>query len=501
MRSFKQIIFCLFIIVTISLNAKDIEHSIHWVSDENGEQYAGLHILAEFWGVEPEKLKDLDVEKLLTEAAKKADASPLEIISHKFEAPNEILPPGITSAVILEESHITIHTWLEEDGYIAVDAFTCGPKAKPQKAIEYLKDILEPEIVEIQEVKRGYKKEPLKTNTKLTTVVNEQKTFKANKETGLVDLTQVLIDLTSNKKEIETPESFTIGIDYYNDSSWFFERNIPNSEPNFKIGIKTKEKLYSAKSEFQNIEIYDTNFFGKMLVLDGIIQTTENDNFIYHEMMIHTPMFYHPNPKKVLIIGGGDGGALREVLKHEIEEVYIVEIDAEVVELCKKHIPTLSEGAFENKKTNLIIDDGKKVVKNHLNYFDVIIMDLSDPDGPAEELITEAFYQDVKKALTKNGVISIQSGSFEYQSKEIATIHKRVKSVFESVKIHKAVVPTYQGGEFSFMMAAKFDLSSVTEKEIKEKFKLLNLQNLKYYSPEIHFASAILPKYLQDIFK
>ncbi len=300
---------------------------------------------------------------------------------------------------------------------------------------------------------------------------------------------------------LNTCKAHTINFEFCNDTSWFFESSLPNCEQSFKIGINTKKKLYSGKSKFQEIEIYDTDYFGKMLVLDGIIQTTEKDNFIYHEMLCHTPLFYHPNPKKVLIIGGGDGGALREVLKHQIEEAWMVEIDGEVVELCKKHMPTLSDGAFENEKTNLIIGDGKETIKNHKNYFDVIIMDLSDPEGPAEELITEEFYQDVKNALTENGVISIQSGSFEFQPTEVATIHQRVKNIFESVKAHKAVVPTYQGCEFSFIMAAKFDLNSVTEKEINYRFNKLNLENLKYYTPEIHFASAVLPKYLQNIFK
>lgn len=295
--------------------------------------------------------------------------------------------------------------------------------------------------------------------------------------------------------------SAEVSFEYYNDTTWFFENTPPNCEANFKIAIQKKEKVYAEKSEFEEIEIYDTYSFGKMLVIDGIIQTTERDNFIYHEMLCHTPLFYHPNPKKVLIIGGGDGGALREVLKHPIEEVCMVEIDNKVIEVCKKYMPSLSDGAFESEKLNLTIDDGKEFIKKHKKYFDVIIMDLSDPAGPAEELITEKFYQDVKEALTENGVISIQSGSFEYQPTEVATIYKRVKNVFGSVKAHKAVVPTYQGGEFSFIMAAKFDLNIVTKKEINNRFNELNLPNLKYYTPEIHFASAVLPKYLQDILK
>ncbi|MCK4651392.1 polyamine aminopropyltransferase [Candidatus Babeliales bacterium] len=284
------------------------------------------------------------------------------------------------------------------------------------------------------------------------------------------------------------------------DKQYFLETQVPISSSKTKHLIQIKELLYSGKSEYQKIEVYDTYDYGKMLILDGIVQTSEKDEFIYHENICHLPMFYHKNPKKILIIGGGDGGTLREVLKHPIDKVVMVEIDKKVVEISKKYLPTISEKSFDNKKTNLIIGDGKEYIQKHKNFFDIIILDLSDPDGPAEQLITKEFYTNVKDALNINGIISVQSESLTEQPKLTITINKRLKQVFSSVKVHQAVIPTYQGGIFSLTVASNTNLNKVTFEQVEEKYKNLNLE-LKYYNPKIHFASTILPKYLEKIFK
>lgn len=282
--------------------------------------------------------------------------------------------------------------------------------------------------------------------------------------------------------------------------NWFFEKTPPKSDHRLKFGIEIKEKLYSCKTKFQDMEFYDTYEYGKIMVLDGMVQTSEKDEFIYHENITHLPMFYNANPKDVLIIGGGDGGVLREVLRHPVKTATMVEIDGDVVEYSKKLLPTISDKAFDDKRTNLIIGDGKVFVETTDKKFDVIILDLSDPEGPAEELIGLEFYKNVKKILSPGGVIAIQSGSFTYQPKLVAEINKRVISIFESVKVHRVTIPTYEGGEFSLTIASDIDFSSVKEQDIENRMNKLEL-NLKYYTPQIHLASAVLPKYLQDILK
>jgi len=283
----------------------------------------------------------------------------------------------------------------------------------------------------------------------------------------------------------------------FNKNQWFFEENVPYDVSRIKIGIEVKRKLYSGRSRYQKIEFYDTYFFGRILVLDGILQTSEKDEFIYHEMLCQNPLFLHKNPQRVLIVGGGDGGALEEILKHKVKEVQMVEIDEKVIELSKKYLPSISKGAFNDRRTKLFIEDGKKFIKRNVNCFDVIILDLSDPGGPAKDLISLNFYKNVKRALRKNGIVSIQSGSLSYQAKLVSLIFNRVNRIFPSVKIHRSVIPSYQAGEYSFIVGSKFNLKKISPLVLQSKFKKAKLK-LSYWNPEMHFASSVLPKYLKD---
>jgi spermidine synthase len=282
-------------------------------------------------------------------------------------------------------------------------------------------------------------------------------------------------------------------------NEWFFESPIPYDVSNEAIGLKIKKKLYSGESPFQKIEIYDTFDFGKILVLDGILQTSEKDEFIYHEMLCQVPIFLHKNPRKVLIVGGGDGGSLEEVLKHKIEKVWMAEIDRKVIKVSEKYLPSISKGAFKNKKAEIVVGDGKEFIKKYKDFFDVVILDLSDPAGPAKDLISLDFYKKVKRALKKNGLVSIQSGSLDDQIKLVATIFKRIRKIFPVAEIRRAVIPSYWE-EYSFIVGSKANLKKITFKDIEKRYKKSKL-DLKYYSPEIHFVSKVFPKYLRKNIK
>lgn len=282
-------------------------------------------------------------------------------------------------------------------------------------------------------------------------------------------------------------------------NNWLFESpDIPYDDSETKVGLKIKANLYSDKSPHQKIEIFDTFSFGRILVLDGIFQTSEKDEFIYHEMLCHLPMFYHSSPKKVLIIGGGDGGSLEEILKHPIEKVWMVEIDEKVIEVSKKYLSSISKGAFKSNRAEVIVEDGLEFVKKYKNFFDVIILDLSDPFGPAQKLISLNFYNNVKKALKKNGIVSVQSGSLTVQLELVAIIYQRLKKIFPFVIVHRACVPLYQAGEYSFTSASNLNLEKLNLAKIKREFNKLSLKT-KYYSPEIHQSSRILPPFLKDL--
>lgn len=281
---------------------------------------------------------------------------------------------------------------------------------------------------------------------------------------------------------------------------YFFEGHVVGCELQGKtVLIKIKEILYSGQTEFQLVEIFDTYEYGRMLVLDGVIQAAENDEFIYHECICHLPMFYHNNdPKDVLVIGGGDGGVLREMLKHPINHITMVSIDGEEIEVNKKHLSCVSDGAFEHEKATVIVGDGKEYIKKYKNSFDVIILDLTEPEGPSQELITEEFYSDVKGALKKGGVVALHTMSLIEQPQLAATLHKRLKNVFSSVRVHREMIPSFTDGMFSFAVVSDEDLDKITLSDVKEKYKALNL-DLRYYTPKMHFASAVLPKYILKI--
>ena len=235
--------------------------------------------------------------------------------------------------------------------------------------------------------------------------------------------------------------------------------------------------------------------------MDGILQTTENDEFVYHEMLCQTPLFLHKNPKIVLVIGGGDGGSIEEILKHrDVKEVRMVDIDKKVVEVAKEYLPSISKGAFNDKRLNLIVGDGVEYVKNNKNCFDVIILDLPDPGESSIDFISAKFYKNIKNALKKDGIVSIQSQSPSAQPGLVSKIFKRVKSIFPYCEIRRAVVFSYQTGEYSFTIGAKVDIRKITKKDIENKFRRKKL-DLRYYSPEIHFASKVLPRYLEEIIK
>jgi len=276
---------------------------------------------------------------------------------------------------------------------------------------------------------------------------------------------------------------------------WFYESLFPL----VKLGLKVKENIVSKKSLYQKIDILDTYEFGRVLVLDGIVQTTEADEFIYHEMLSHLPMLSHPHPKTVLIIGGGDGGILREVLKYPVREVFLVEIDEKVIEFSKTYLSSICRNSFNDRRANIIIDDGANFVKEGKRKFDVVIIDSSDPIGPAKVLFSSKFYREVSNALSSDdGIFAQQTGSSFLQREEFPYVYKKLNKVFPFVTIFLAAVPTYVGGFFSLVFASKgIDPRKVRLAKIEKRYKKFKLKT-RYYNPEIHQASFVLPSYIKE---
>ncbi|MFC1800847.1 polyamine aminopropyltransferase [Nanoarchaeota archaeon] len=271
-----------------------------------------------------------------------------------------------------------------------------------------------------------------------------------------------------------------------------FEKNnyfVESSDKRKIIGLKFTKLLLEKKSDFQNINVYDSEAYGKILMLDKVIQTTDKDEFLYHESIVHPAMFACKNPKKVLVLGGGDGGCLREVLKHDVEKVVMVELDKEVIEVSKEFLPTLSDGAFDDSRVELVIGDGKKYIEETEEKFDVVILDLTDPFGPSKFLYTKEFYESVKNILTEDGKVSLHCLTpFEYHE-TFGLIVRTLQSVFPFVQNHYVYISSYSIDTW-FCLASANSISLKNEKEIS---------GLKYFSKDFFKSPMFIPKFVEEL--
>ena len=265
---------------------------------------------------------------------------------------------------------------------------------------------------------------------------------------------------------------------------------------------RVKSVLHEEKSAFQQMRLVDTYQYGKMLLLDGIVQTTEKDEFIYHEMMTHIPIISHPDPKDILIIGGGDGGVLREVLKHSgVKQADMVEIDPDVVTFSKLHLPSISDGAFEDERANLIFEDGAQYVKETVRRYDVVIVDSPDPIGPARVLFSQKFYENIRHILKPGGIMVRQTGSTHMQPEEQKMTCDILKNIFNHVSLYVFAVPTYVGGFFSSVFCSESIQSREFDDEtIRKRVEKTSLFT-KYYNPGIHLGAFMLPNFLESNIK
>ncbi|VFP82135.1 polyamine aminopropyltransferase [Candidatus Erwinia haradaeae] len=260
--------------------------------------------------------------------------------------------------------------------------------------------------------------------------------------------------------------------------------------------------LHRTRTNHQNLIIFENTNVGRILALDGIVQTTESDEFIYHEMMAHVPLLAHGNARKVLIIGGGDGAMLREISYHKnIEQITMVEIDASVIELCKRYLPNHHSGSFENPLCQLVIDNGVHFVQTTSDRFDVIISDSPDPIGPGESLYTSKFYEGCHKCLNPGGILVTQSGVCFFQLNEAINSYRKLQNYFNDVKFYQASIPTYYGGIMTFSWSSNNPvLRQIDVSTLIHRYNKTNLK-CRYYNPKLHASSFALPQYFLDALK
>jgi len=403
----------------------------------------GHHIIAELSLCEEKTLADAKaLETILTQAAVDAGAEVRGSYFYKYG------PLGVSGGVFISESHLTIHTW-PEHRYAAIDIFTCGDRVNPKKACDYVAGKLRAGHVHFTRYDRG--------------LLTPSETFRheiAEQKDGII------IRLPSGTKL-----------------------------------LPMESELYADKSPFYRIEVYKSPFFGKVLFLDGELQSAQSDEFIYHEILVHPAMLIHPSPGRVLILGAGEGATLREALGHRsVRQVVTVDIDSRVIEVCKKFLPEWSNGAFEDPRCKIVYDDARKYLENTDETFDVIIGDLPElhRESHAKALASVEFFKVVKDHLTLSGIFAMQAGSSEFGQTQIhALLANTVNQVFPVTRSYMASIPSCFG-LWSFILASNGpDPLNFSMEEIDEKISGNITIPLRYYAGETHRRIFSLPKYLR----
>jgi spermidine synthase len=281
------------------------------------------------------------------------------------------------------------------------------------------------------------------------------------------------------------------------------KRSIPETlfdDLGFRMTYAVERVLYEMQTEHQHLVLFEHPFFGKMLMLDGATQVTSKDEFVYHEMMTHVPIFAHGNPREVLIVGGGDCGIAEEVLKHKsVRRLTQVEIDASVVEFSKEHFPEFTKPVLTNKRFDLVIDDGMNYVAKTDRRFDIIIVDSTDPLGPGEVLFSEKFYAACRRCMAKGGLLITQNGVPIFQAGELTATISRFRKLFADGYCYVAAIPTYVGGHMAMGWATDDSrLRHASVKTIAARYKKAGSFPTQYWTPEVHVAAFALPRFIAD---
>ena len=344
---------------------------------------------------------------------------------------------GVTGTVVLAESHLAIHTWPELTS-VTLDVYVCN----------YTQD----------------------NSAKARQVVD--------------DLTRLFV-----------PEE-SVQHDVPRDTQHLYEF----LNPDYGFFIRSSKRIEESRTDFQELEIHETPQFGRLFRLDGCFMTSEREEFVYHENLIHPALATHPNPKRVLVIGGGDGGAAEEALKHaSVEQVTLVELDAKVVEIARRYFSEIHRGVFDNPKLRLLIADGLKFIAETSEQFDHIALDLPDPIGPATMLYEEAFFRDCRRALAPGGVLTLHMGSPWSRPDRVKLLFGRLQHVFAVVRPYTMFIPLY-GNLWSMAHCSDIlDPLAITAAEVDRRIAKRGLSHLQYYNGATHHAVFALPNFVRNL--
>ncbi|HLS85623.1 MAG TPA: polyamine aminopropyltransferase [Burkholderiales bacterium] len=344
---------------------------------------------------------------------------------------------GFTGTVVLAESHLAIHTWPERQG-LTLDVYVCNYSADNSAKARKLFDQLV-EHFQPAEVARH-----------------------------AIDRGEHLL------------------MEELSDTTGFY--------------VKASRQLGEWQTRYQKMEIYDTPQYGKIFRLDGYNMTSEKEEFFYHENLVHPALTAHPAPKRVLVIGGGDGGSSEEALKHpSVEQVTMVEIDGDVIQVAKEHFRAVHNGVFDNPKLRVLIDDGMKFVRETQEKFDLITLDLNDPIGPAAALYSSEFFHQLRQALAPGGALTLHLGTPVGQPERVAELAQRLNAIFRIVRVYTMYIPLYGSLWAMAVCSDKLDPKAFTADEIDRRIDQRGLPDLKFYNGETHEGVFALPNYIRDL--
>lgn len=271
---------------------------------------------------------------------------------------------------------------------------------------------------------------------------------------------------------------------------WLVEGHTPGYSVNWKI----TRTIHTEKTPYQELAVVETADFGRALILDGIVQITQADEFIYHEMIAHVPLFTHPDPQEVLIIGGGDGATVREVLKHNPSRVDLVEIDPQVIAASRRFLPEVGE-SLADPRVQIIVADGLQYVKQTKQKYDIVLIDSSDPIGPATGLFGREFYQDAYQVLKEDGLMVAQTESPIFNRELLAGVSENLREIFPIARVYLTCVPSYIAGFWTFSLASK----KYDPKQPARANSTTDSMTLRYYTPAVHQAALVLPPFVKDV--
>lgn len=270
---------------------------------------------------------------------------------------------------------------------------------------------------------------------------------------------------------------------------WFTEKQTES----FGITAKVKETLVRERTPYQELAIFDTEQFGRMLTLDGMVMTTVRDEFVYHEMVAHPALFTHPHPRRVLVVGGGDGGVIRETLKHpEVEKAVLVDIDGKVIEYAKRYLPEIA-GCLDDPRVDVIVGDGYMHIHEHKDTYDVVMVDSTEPVGPAVHLFERGFYAAIYEALREDGLFVAQTDNPWFKADLIRNVQRDVRDIFPITRLYWANIPTYPSGMWTFTMGSK------KHDPLKAEWRSRTDLKTRYYTPELHRACFVLPRFVAEL--